>query len=327
MDQAQALEVCPIAVAPLGEDGSARRPAEQEGSPDEDPDDPPLLELLDAYLVYSLDYGALAPLTVTAYRRDCTRFVKWLLRDGRHVAPSAVTSADIRAYLASLKKLSPATKRRALYAISSFMNHLVETEILPSNPCRLIKPPKKTQSVPRVLSSERCEQLLAACADERERLIVGLLLLAGLRRGEVLGLDVADVAADLSSLRVLGKGRKERVLPINEQLRTHIAEYLAVRESESPALIVNDAGRRMQPNSLYRILDRLKKAVGIAPCEASPHTLRHSFATRLCENNVDIKTLSELMGHSNIATTSVYLHTTSERKREAVESLCGGRAT
>lgn len=277
--------------------------------------------LLEAFLSYIVDYRGYSPATARAYERDCSRFIDFLGRRGGPHGPADLTPRDVRMFLSSLSRLSSATIRRTLYGVSAFFEHLVDMEIIDSNPAAPVDPPKVKRTLPAVPSRSQCARLLEACETPAESAVIGLLLMAGLRRSEMLALDVADVAADLSAIRVRGKGGHERAVPLCSELRDHLAAHLAVRETRSPALITNRVGERMQPTTFYRLFRRVLKRAALAGSGLTPHSLRHGFASELVRSGVDIATVSELLGHSNIATTSIYLHSTPETKRSAVEHL------
>jgi len=277
--------------------------------------------LLRDFLSHIVDYRGYSPATARAYERDCSRFIGFLEQTGRADDPAAVTPRDVRLFLSSLTHLSSATVRRTLYGLSAFFEHLVKVEIIPSNPASPVDPPKVKRVLPDVPSKWQCRRMLDACETPAESAVIGLLMMAGLRRSEVLGLDVADVAADLGSIRVHGKGGHQRAIPVCSHLKIILANYLAAREGESPALIANVVGERMQPTSFYRLFARIRRRAGLQDTRITPHSLRHAFASELVRAGVDIATISELLGHSNIATTSIYLHSTSATKRDAVERL------
>jgi len=278
--------------------------------------------LLEDFIRHIVDYRNYSPATARAYKSDYRSFVEFLEDRQQPLSPETVSTRDVRLFLASLNGLSPSSVRRKLYAISSFFEYLRQTEMVTTNPAASINPPKLERKLPHVPSRQQCQQILDACESARERLIVGLLFLAGLRRSEVLGLDISDVAADLSAVMVRGKARRERLVPVSSRLRGMLAEYLQVRESDQPALVVNAAGNRMGTTSFYRLFRRLLRRAGLEETGITPHTLRHAFASELIKAGVDIATISELLGHANIATTSIYLHTNPASKRSAVECLC-----
>jgi len=278
--------------------------------------------LLQAFLSHIVDYRDYSTATARAYRRDCHRLVEFLEQTGGPLDPGEIGPRDIRLFLSSLSHLSAASTRRTLYGVSSFFQYLVEMEIIPSNPAAPVDPPKAKRTIPDVPSREQCARMLDVCQDPTEAVVIGLLALAGLRRSELLGLDIADVAADLSSLRVEGKGGRQRVVPVSLRLRRLIEAHIAARtQADRAALLLNEAGNRMQTTTLYRCFKRVLARAGLGNSGITPHSLRHAFASELVRAGVDIATISELLGHSNIATTSIYLHSSAETKRDAVEKL------
>lgn len=280
-----------------------------------------LAQLSEQFLQYLVSYRRYSRATADAYRRDIGRFLDFLGPRRPVASPRDVGTADVRMFLASLTELSASSVRRTLYGLSAFFAYLVETEILLANPASPVAPPKAQRRLPTVASRSQCSRLLEACEAPMESVVVALMLFAGLRRSEVLGLDVADVAADLSAIRVRGKCNAERSVPVCSDLKTILADYIATRHSDSPALITNRVGERMQPTTLYRRFRRVLKRAGLAGSGLTPHSLRHAFASELVRAGVDIVTVSKLLGHANIATTSVYLHSTADTKRAAVERL------
>lgn len=281
-----------------------------------------LSALMRDFLTYIVEYRGHSPATARAYEHDCTRLLAFLNRAGLPCDPGEIGPRDIRLFLASLSGLSASSVRRTLYGVSSFLGYLVEMEIIPKNPAASVDPPKVKRTLPQVPTKQECSRMLGVCQHPAEAAVIGLLALAGLRRSEVLGLDVADVAADLGSLRVDGKGGVQRMVPVSSHLAQLLEAYLSVRDgSTSPALLLNEAGNRMQTTTLYRLFGRVLKRAGLQESGITPHSLRHAFATELVRAGVDVATISELLGHSNISTTSIYLHATSETKRAAVEML------
>ena len=278
--------------------------------------------LPDAFLVHALDYRGYSPATADAYKRDCTRFIEFLEAAGHPLTPEAVTTRDVQLFVSDLSsRVGPSSVRRALYALSSFFGHLCDTEILSRNPAAPVEPPKLKRTLPKFPSETQCECLLAACETPAERLTIGMLMLAGLRRSEALGLNVTDVDATLSQMIIRGKSGRERVVPISSGLRELLSDYLSARDGECEALLVNAAGERMGATTLFRLFRRVLNRASLSASGLTPHSLRHGFATMLVRAGVDIATIAELLGHSNISTTSVYLHATAESKRSAVETL------
>ncbi len=280
-----------------------------------------LQTMIDAFVRHLRDYRRCSPLTVSAYHSECCRFADYLLRTGHSCQVRDVGRGDLYRFIGSLDHLAPASVRRALYAISSLFNYLCDVEVLDRNPAAGIEPPKLERRLPRVLDAEQCARLLAACETPLEGCVIGLMLFAGLRRQEVIGLDVGDVPVDFAQLRVFGKGSRERCVPINPELREALEAYLAQRTAECPALIVNRVGRRMGVTTISRLFRRLRSRAGLDGTGISPHSLRHAFASHLLRAGVDIATVSALLGHSNVATTSIYCHATDITKTQAVNQL------
>jgi len=282
-------------------------------------------DLLPDFLAWIIDYRRQSEATAQAYRRDCARFIDWLAQTGRSLDPEAIRPRDVRLFLSSLRDLAPSTVRRTLYGLSAFFRYLHDLEIIDRNPAAPVDPPKIPRRLPRVPDKAECARMLEACDTPTETAIIGLLLFAGLRRSEALGLEVADVAADLSSLRVNGKGDRERTVPVCSQLRDILSSHLRVRTgSQSPALLLNAVGQRMHATTLYRIFRRVLGRAGLADAEITPHKLRHTFASTLVRNGVDIATIGDLLGHANVSTTSIYLHSSPHSRADAVEKLSFG---
>ncbi len=277
--------------------------------------------LLQDFLDHIIDYRDYSQATARAYERDCHRLMKFLEETDAPQDPEELRPRDIRLFLASLSDLSASSTRRTLYGISSFFEYLVNMEIIETNPAAPVDPPKVKRALPAIPTRPQCQRLIEACDTAREQAIIGLLLFAGLRRSELLGLEMADLAADLSMVTVRGKGGVERAIPVSNNLRTILTKYLQVREGDGTSLILNEARKRMGPTTLYRIFGRILERAGLGDSGITPHSLRHAFASILVREGVDVATISDLLGHSNIATTSVYLHATPEGKRAAVERI------
>jgi site-specific recombinase XerD len=281
----------------------------------------PIESFVQDWLTHLNGYGSRSPLTIRAYRGDAGKFVDFLLT--RHLPTSVdeITHRHVRAFAASLSDKAPATINRNLDALSSFFGHLRDTGIIDSNPVSAVERPRRSRKLPRAATVEQCRALTAAAETARDRAMVLLLTCTGLRRGELLGLRIGDLSADLSEIKVRGKGERERVLPIPEQCQDALNDYLEERGTESPSLFVNNADNRVGTTTFHRWFRRLLKAAKLADSDLTPHSLRHAYATNLLRAGVDLETIRELMGHSDISVTGRYLSTDPSRKRKAVESL------
>jgi len=273
------------------------------------------------WLNHLRDYGNRSPLTIKAYRGDANRFIDFLREHRLPTSVDEINHRHIRAFAASLSEYAPATICRKLDALSSFLGHLQRIGIVDVNPVAGVERPKRPRKVPRAATVEQTRALVAAAETPRDRAMLLLLACTGIRRGELLGLDISDVAADLSEVKVRGKGERERMLPVPAQCRDAVRYYLNERAAESPALFLNNADHRIGTTTFHRWFRGLLRRAGLEESGLTPHGLRHSYATNLLRAGVDLETIRTLMGHSDISVTGRYLSTDPSRKRSAVERL------
>lgn len=272
-----------------------------------------------------------SPETLRAYENDLTTFHAFLTRDyhGREqVEPGEVDAAAVRSFLAHLtgKNLAKKTQARMLSAVRSLFRYACREGLLAANPAQAVRTPKIPKTLPRHLRPGEVETLVEAPAASegnealalRDRALLELLYASGLRVSELVGLDWIDV--DLSSrvVRVLGKGRKERMVPFGrkaeEALRAWRAAWPGVRKEVDDAepVFLNAFGTRLTDRSVRRVIDKWVDDAGVAQ-GVHPHTLRHTFATHLLENGADLRAIQELLGHSSLSTTQKYTHLEVER--------------
>jgi site-specific recombinase XerD len=265
-----------------------------------------------------------APRTVEAYRRDLTDLAGRL---SGH-ALSGATTEDIERWLAELRAegRSSATIARRAAATRSFFRHLVLLGVRPDNPAAAVALPRKTRRLPRTLSPSEAERLIDAAAGTtpralRDRALVELLYGAGLRVGEAVGLGKTDVDLEQRLVRATGKGDKERIVPLGrpaaEALRVYLARgrpYLDRRHR--PELFLNAQGGGLTRAGVFLVLRRLAEKAGLDPERVHPHLLRHSFATHLLEGGADLRSVQEMLGHADLATTELYTHVSDRRRRE-----------
>ena len=263
-----------------------------------------------------------ADATRKAYASDLLGFAQWMGR-GDVTRPDAVERLHLRRYLASLgtRRLARATVARKAAALRCYFAWSVRQGRLSSDPARNLRAPSGKGRLPRVLSSGEIGALLDRPVDsaigQRDRAVLELLYAAGLRVSELCGLDRAGVDLRGRTVTVLGKGGKERRVPIHDRAARALAEWLAGGRIEMPgpadAVFVNQRGVRLGPRDVRRILDR---------CAASPthpHALRHTFATHLLDGGADLRVVQELLGHASLATTQIYTHVSKERLRSVYE--------
>ena len=269
-----------------------------------------------------------APKTLRAYLADVTQLAEWA---GAHdLAPEDLDHKRLRQFAGVLSErgASKSTIARKLASARSFYRHLVDRGELEASPADLVTSPKRDQYLPRVLKEEDVAALLDSIPastplELRDRAIFELAYATGLRAEELTTLDMGDADFDAEELRVHGKGGKERVVPIGEQAWRTLNAYLErgrpllAREGDTGerAIFLSKSGRRLGTADLRRRLRAWAQRAGMPP-GATPHTLRHSFATHLLEGGADLRTIQELLGHSTISTTQTYTRVESRRLRK-----------
>ncbi|NLW50030.1 MAG: tyrosine recombinase XerC [Candidatus Brocadiaceae bacterium] len=280
-------------------------------------------ELIDDFLHRLAVERGCSPHTIRAYATDLAMFADFMDRRGRTMLE--VGLQDVRAFMAGLQArgLARATLARRTAAVRSFHKFLQRQGLRQDNPMVILRSPRREQRLPRFLTISEVERLLAApdpatWAGRRDLAMLETLYGGGLRVGELTALDLADVAAGDGLVRVRGKGKKERIVPVGRCAVEAIGAYLGTaapdtpRRNDSHALFLNArGGRRLTPRSVRRILKRHALTAGLNP-ELSPHALRHSFATHMLSNGADLRSVQELLGHENLSTTQIYTHLSHE---------------
>ena len=306
---------------PVSSTALSRMPPSRPGKASDRAAGPGLLAMSEQFLNHLAVGRRCSPRTIEAYRNDYGKLARYLQDAGQSSAVCTLTTGDLQLCVANLSHLSSASIERLIYALRSLFKYLVRQGILDGNPAEGLDLPQHGRTLPKSLGSDAYAHLWRACQTDLERLVVGGLGLCGLRRAELLDTNIVDIAADLSAVRVEGKGRRQRVVPIHESVRPLLASHLASLSSSCPALLRNHADARMSPTSLRRLFGRIVERADLAEAGITPHTLRHHFASELLRCGADVATVAELLGHSNISTTSIYLHSSPERRREAVALL------
>jgi site-specific recombinase XerD len=265
-----------------------------------------------------------SPNTVDAYRRDLDRLRAFL---GKPVAEA--TLDDLERYTARLRAdgLSPATLARRTASARSFFRHLQLVGLRDDNPASELELPRRTRKLPRTLSVGEAERLIAAADGVtprafRDRALVELLYGAGLRVSEAIGLEKGGVDLDERLVRVVGKGGKERVVPVGRQAAEALRRYLArgrphLDRRRRPELFLNARGGPLTRSGAFLILRRVAAAAGLDPKRVHPHLLRHSFATHLLDGGADLRSVQEMLGHADLGTTELYTHVSDRRRRQS----------
>jgi integrase/recombinase XerD len=284
------------------------------------------------FLAYLEFERGLSRNTLEAYRSDLLQFGSWL--EERGVEPVDAQHADLAGFLTDLATGDPpdrqpvanATLQRKAACLRSFYRHLRREEVISHDPTAELRAPRKDQRLPNVLSRDEVARLLAgprgtSPAALRDRALLELMYACGLRASEAIGLKVGDVDLEAAVLRATGKGSKERLVPVGREAIDAVGLYLQrgrphlVGLAPEQHLFVNQRGAGLTRQGLYKIVQRYARGAGLDG-KMSPHTLRHTFATHLLAGGCDLRSLQEMLGHADIATTQIYTHLSAERLKD-----------
>ncbi|UCH11738.1 MAG: site-specific tyrosine recombinase XerD [Fidelibacterota bacterium] len=290
-------------------------------------------DYLKDFLLYAKIERNLSPATLQAYESDINRYLKYLHENGIQDLQD-VRQSQVRGYTRWLHSLclSAATIHRSFSAIRGFHRFLLAENHVSEDPSAFLDPPKLPQHLPKVLEVREIDTILEAVdiskpLGVRDRSVISLLYACGLRVSELLGLRLTHLMLDAELVRVLGKGSKERVVPIGRFATEDIVRYiqdvrptLARKGKNAGEIYLNARGNPLSRMGVWNILTRWTKAAGIDK-QVSPHTLRHSFATHLLEGGADLRAVQEMLGHTDISTTQVYTHLDRDYLKEVHHSF------
>ena len=282
---------------------------------------PDLRRTVVAFLSQLRSRRRLSAATQTAYRTDIGQFVAWCDNRAMDLIADTLTEQLLLRYLDELRTLAANTVRRKVHALSSWFQYLVQQSLLAANAARGLPLPKRRRREPRYPSAEDCQLLLQAARTPFERVIMWLLATTGLRRAELLGIDLADIATGGTELRGHGKGGVERTVPLPEQTQASLGEYVQERGRSPGPLLLSRTGGRLGATTFRRIFCRLLKRAGLGDRRYALHSMRHAFATMLLRSGTDLHTIQQLLGHSDISVTAVYLHCDTATRHDAVSRL------
>jgi integrase/recombinase XerC len=282
-------------------------------------------EAVPKFVDYLASYRSYSPSTVGAYSRDLQLLREFLSGGNGHLPdPGEITRQQVIQFGVSLSGMAPLSVRRKLACLSSFFGFLQDMGYIQGNPARRLPLPKTEQLVPVTLSQEEAQQLVAAADRPWTRCLVILLLTTGMRRSEAVDITLEDIDLENGQLLVHGKGSKERTVPLTQEATDAVRHYLKHRKKTNcQRLFVSQTGGTIQGRIVNRILNRVVEKAGLRGRGITPHALRHTFATHLIRNGTDIRTVQELLGHSDIQTTARYLHSDTRTKQTAVGKLDG----
>ena len=290
---------------------------------------PAFQELLDAYVRYLVAERNLSRYTLRNYRSDLSEFGRYL-DEAEGIKPLDVDRQSFRRYLVHLRErdAASASVSRKVSTVHGFYRWLAREGRLPSDPLAGVRSPKREQRLPSVLRKEELTALVEAADSDtpqglRDRAILELMYAAGVRLSEVVGLDIANLDAAERTLRVRGKGNKERIVLVGQPAEKALRRYLSQARPKlagdgEQALFLNRDGGRLSGRSIQQIVRRHALRAGLDQ-RVFPHLLRHSFATHLLDGGAEIRVVQELLGHASASTTQIYTHVTEERQRQVLE--------
>ncbi len=270
--------------------------------------------------------------SVEAYLRDIDKFAQYLFDEVGAIGPSEVTLKHLQSFIQTIGKLemAPSSQARIISGIKSFFKYCLLEQIITINPTTLLPTPKIQRKLPDVLSFEEIEQLIGAIdlskpEGGRNKAILEVMYSSGLRVTEAINLKISSLYLDIGFIRVIGKGDKERLVPIGSDAIKYIKLYKeTIRVHQAPAkdcediLFLNNRGKALSRVMIFYIIKDLIQKTGIQKT-ISPHSFRHSFATHLVEGGADLRAVQEMLGHESITTTEIYTHINREYLRDTLD--------
>jgi len=287
----------------------------------------PVPEVIRDYLTALRLESGLADNTLTSYRRDIMQLATHL--GGRGLAVAEADVEELRGFLAE-GRWRPSTRARKTAAIRSFYGHLVRSDVLELDPSVGLASPRPAPGLPKPLTVRQVDRLLnappASPLGLRDRALLEVLYGAGLRASETVALRLQDVDLEVGFVRTMGKGSKERVVPLGRKAMAAVSAYVGrgrarlgtAEGAKPPELFLNARGRRLSRQGLHLVVKKYARQSGLGD-DVSAHTLRHSFATHLVEGGADLRAVQEMLGHADLSTTQIYTHLSTAHLRRVYE--------
>jgi integrase/recombinase XerD len=287
-----------------------------------------MLQDLQSFIQYLSVERGLALNTLESYERDLTQYIEQIRKQGIHSLKDS-TKQQITGYISLLKKQgkAPATVSRSMVSIRAFYQFLVRERILDKDPSMNMETPKLEKRLPKVMSMNEVELLLDAPEIStpngmRDKAMLEVLYATGIRVSELTSLNLSDIHLGLGYIRCIGKGSKERIIPLGRIAAQSLDQFIQTMRhkllkpgKQEEALFLSHLGTRMTRQGFWKIIKKYG-AIVTSHKEITPHTLRHSFATHLLENGADLRAVQEMLGHADISTTQIYTHVTKRRMKE-----------
>jgi len=282
------------------------------------------------HITYERRYS---PNTIKAYQNDLSQFCAYLDKTYNIQDIEQATHFNIRSWLVSLidNTISPKSINRKITTLKSFYKYLLRENVIQENPMLKVISPKTAKSLPSFVKEDDMDRLIGSVdfgtdfKGLRDKLLIEIFYSTGIRRAELINLQIADIDFSNRTIKVLGKRSKERIVPITQSLTYLIINYLPLRQSilngndnnpnENSYLFITETGQQSYPKLVYRIVNKYLAYVS-TNAKKSPHTLRHSFATSMLNHGADLNAVKEILGHSNLAATQIYTHNTIEKLKK-----------
>ena len=273
--------------------------------------------------------------TIEAYTRDLSKLVQFLEINDFDLHPTQIETRHLETFILWLNELGLGARSQArlLSALKTFYKYLLVEDLIETDPTRLLEGPKLRRKIPEVLNYEEIQAMLAAIDlshdhGVRNRAMLETLYACGLRVSELINLKLSNIRLDIGFIKIIGKGDKERIVPIGEEAAKHIQFYLEgvrghqnnIHPEHINMLFLNRRGKKLSRVMVFMIVKELAKLAGIEK-KVSPHTFRHSFATHLIEGGADLKAVQDMLGHESIITTEIYTHLDTDFLKETILSF------
>ena len=290
-------------------------------------------QAINDYKNYLLLERGLASNSISAYVHDINKLISYLEENKMAISPVTITSEVLKAFIYNVsKEINPRSQSRLISGLKSFFDYLIFEDYRKINPLELIETPKIGRKLPDTISTEEIDLIIKQIdlmhpQGERNRTIIEMLYSCGLRVSELVNLQLSDLFFEEGFIRVIGKGNKERFIPVNEQIIkyvnlyiTHNRKLIEPQKGFEDTLFLNRRGKKLTRNMIFTIIKNLTIKSGIDK-KVSPHTFRHSFATHLLENGADLHAIQQMLGHESITTTEIYVHVDRSYLKNVIEKF------
>lgn len=290
-------------------------------------------KLLKDYQYYLKIERGLSKNSIESYSNDIKKLIKFIERNDLKHSPKNISNEAIQQFIYEVSKdLNPRSQARLISGLRNFFDYLIFEEYRENNPTDLLESPKIGRKLPDTLSENDIDNIihqidLSKPEGERNRAMFEVLYSCGLRVSEMIGLKISDLFFDEGFIRVLGKGNKQRFVPINAYTikiisiyKDQVRQHSPIQKGFEDTLFLNRRGKQISRNMVFMILKDLVQKAGIGK-NVSPHTFRHSFATHLLENGADLRAIQQMLGHESITTTEIYMHLDKRHLKTVVEKF------